>query len=135
MEPVLHLLIAFARDVFTFSLALLTPVLAATLVALVVRIAQKYGLEVAAERQAWLEKTIQDLLLRVEEWAHYQQKLSGQPVTSSQKQVRFADLARALNLPPAVIVALRDQELPKVRALLGTTVQVSTESASVEIER
>ena len=119
METWISVIVDVLQELVTLTLALIAPVLAAALTAYLVQLARRYGLDLDAERQARLEKIIQDLLLRVEEWAHLQTRLTGHKPTITQKQTRFADLALLAGFTLEQATVLRDQELPKVRALLG----------------
>lgn len=107
-----------ASQITTALLGAFATTLAAAATVLVVRMAQRYGILVDAEQQAKITLAFRDLLLSVEEWAHAQRK-QGTTVTSDMKRIRLMDLALKEGFKRDDVAALRDANLPIVRAMLG----------------
>ncbi len=102
-------------------LAALAPVIAGLIVAVLVQWLRKLGLEVGAEQQAKVEKSVQDVILSVEEWSA-RKRSQGETATSTQKLDRAVEqLGEKLPaMTTKAVMQLVDQELPKVK--LGATV-------------
>jgi hypothetical protein len=110
------------NQIATPLLTALSSVIAALIVAALVQFLRKLGLEIGAEKQAKMEKTVQDVILSVDEWGAREEKKTGRPVTSEEKTARAMN-ELSVDLPnktPKAITKLVDQELAKVN--LGATV-------------
>lgn len=102
-------------EVVKLVFAIVAPVLATLVTALLVRLFKKVGLQLDAERQAKLEKITHDAILRAEEVAAT--RLRAQlPVTAKDKlETAIADiLDRVPGVTADEAAALVHQQLPRV---------------------
>src|SRR3972149_6691182 len=102
-------------EVVRLALTILAPVLAALGSAVLVKMFQRVGLEVSAEKQARLEKIAQDAIFGAEEWAAGAIKRN-LPVPSGAKlnQALARFLMRAPGVSEDEAAAIIHAELPKV---------------------
>lgn len=98
----------------------LAPIIAALITAYLTKMLQRIGLEVQAEQQAKMEKTVQDIVLRVEELAAKQKKTD--PSAPAQSKLSVAVGLLLEQYPKLTGETARDlihQELPKLRLGIG----------------
>lgn len=118
-------------------LAIATPVLVTLLTALLVKVLQRVGLTVEADRKAKLEMFTQEAVLRAEEWAATRLKAEKGPTTAAMKlEKALTDLTdRVPGITREEAADLVHATLPKVNLGAAAFLQGVRQAATTESAR
>jgi type II secretory pathway component PulK len=118
--------------VIQLAFTILTVLLVPLLTAILAKVLKRVGLSVEAEKQAKLEKLVQDAILATEEWARAQVKGKVLKILPEDKLVRAVEqiLAKVPGISEQEAIDLVNQELPKLRGAAGDFLKAASQAAA-----